>query len=68
MVGFDGMHRDVKTFQMKGASEELVSALAARLKGPRCLLSAGSEVSGEGKGWMGEGRGGRERRGFASDS
>lgn len=36
------MHRDVKTFQMKGASEELVSALAARLKGPQCLLSAGS--------------------------
>lgn len=46
---FDGMHGDVKTFQMKGASEELVSALAARLKGPRRLLSAGSTE------WMGEG-------------
>lgn len=40
--GFDGMHGDVKIFQMKGASEELVSALAARLKGPLRLLSAGS--------------------------
>lgn len=63
MVGFDGMLGDVKTFQMKGASEELVSALAARLKGPRCLLSAGSEVSGGGK----RGVGGK-RRGFASGS
>lgn len=67
--GFDGMHGDVKTFQMKGASEELVSALAARLKGPRRLLSAGSGGWGDGVDAGGRGGGGgQERRGFASDS
>lgn len=61
---FDGMHGDVKTFQMKGASEELVSALAARLKGPRRLLSAGSGGWGDGVdgGGRGGGRGARAPR------
>lgn len=39
------MWRDVKTFQMKGASEELVSALPPRLKGSRCLLSGSRETA-----------------------
>lgn len=40
-----GMRRDVKTFQMKGASEELVSALTPRLKGSRCLLLGSRETA-----------------------
>lgn len=34
-----------ETFQMKGASEELVSALPPRLKGSLCLLSGSRETS-----------------------
>lgn len=40
-----GMRGDVKTFQMKGASEEPVSALTPRLKGSRCLLSGSRETA-----------------------
>lgn len=40
-----GMRRDVKAFQMKGASEEAVGALTPRLKGSRRLLSGSRETA-----------------------